>query len=325
MTISFRISPASARRAERRSQVVTCGQLRWAQPFPRTGCVLLRESIIRSLRRVAQSRPSHREVSSPRDALAHGGGVGVRPVRGGGAGVSNRLAAPADPLLRQRRVLVDARHRVLHGGARHRPPGRRPHRRSQVAAELLEAVRRRRGRHRSLRSLQRLPVLRRAVPASRTARSPVHCRRPDSVRQPALAHVLHGAVAAAPGACDHRGSRSRGRSDRPALRAQHARRRCRRDWRDLAAVAALRSRRHAVDWRGRESRLRVDGPAVAPAPGLDPSTTTSPERAVPTSREEGSIAERWQPTSSPGPPSTPSPVSSRSRSRLPGSDCSASS
>ena len=54
MTISFRIPPASARRAERRSRIVIEVRLRWAQPYPRTGRVLYAPAIVGAIRAVMQ-------------------------------------------------------------------------------------------------------------------------------------------------------------------------------------------------------------------------------------------------------------------------------
>ena len=56
MTISFRISPASARRAVKKIANCDRAYVRWAQPFPRTGCDLSRELIVRTIRRTGRAR-----------------------------------------------------------------------------------------------------------------------------------------------------------------------------------------------------------------------------------------------------------------------------
>ena len=76
--------------------------------------------------------------------------------------------------------------------------------------------------------------------------------RRDAVRQPAVADLFHGRLAAAARArADHR-DRARGPRHRPALRLQYRRRGGRRVRRDVGAPARVRTRAQPADQRDRE-------------------------------------------------------------------------
>jgi hypothetical protein len=106
-TISFRISPASARRAERRSRIVIEVRLRWAQPYPRTGRVLYAPAIVGAIRAVMQcaarycpARSRVREYMPLQGRIARG--AGGEPTHVGGLQVQNRYS----PAVRGCKLLI---------------------------------------------------------------------------------------------------------------------------------------------------------------------------------------------------------------------------